>query len=610
MAGVSIDMKVIMKACSLAMEAHKFPDQQFRVESSGGSSEVVFSFPAGSWSEEDWYSKEPFGAKTAEGSVFSSNLRSIGNDEFAIMNEAFLRRFELILKPSVFRFKVEEAVKEGKKIVFTGHSLGGPIAVLATIWFLQEFVKPNNLKEPMCVTFGSPLIGNHILPHALRRENWSHCFIHFVTRYDIVPRVLLAPLSSIQQQFHRILDFFKRKSTSVGVEASELADDAFAFYYSVMRNASTLASHVSCKLMGSTNLLLETVTNFIQLSPYRPFGTYIFCAGNGKLITLTNSNAILQLLFYSCQLNNEKEGRDVACRSLSDHFVYEAELKRSVFNKQEKVSLDDLKAIGEAGKRIDIALDDLGVSTAARLCLLAAKESEEQKQANKKKMDSKVSDINRLLGAIEGYRATCKDEKLGYYDAFKLQRNQDDFKSNVKRLELAGIWDEIIEMLKRYELPDEFEGQEDWIKLGTRLRRVLEPLDIANYYRHSKNEDTGPYLGKAGEPSIPRPKRYRYTQRWLEHKERMPTGFFNESCFLAEVEDLRICLRKTEDQEKYQKTLQRAQKLQEQVKEWEIRKEIGKDVFLKASTFVEWWESLPSQHKSKDIESLIIAANA
>ena len=106
MAGESIDMKQIMKACSLAMGAHKSSDQQFLLENSSGSSEVVFSFPAGSWSEKDLYSKEPFGAKTAKGSVFSSYLRSIGNDEFAIMNEAFLQRFESILKNSPFRFKV------------------------------------------------------------------------------------------------------------------------------------------------------------------------------------------------------------------------------------------------------------------------------------------------------------------------------------------------------------------------------------------------------------------------------------------------------------------------------------------------------------------------
>lgn len=93
---------------------------------------------------------------------------------------------------------------------------------------------------------------------------------------------------------------------------------------------------------------------------------------------------------------------------------------------------------------------------------------------------------------LEDYKALCEiNNGKGYYDAFKVQQDEKDFQANVKRLVLAGIWDEIIEMLKKYELPDEFEGKEDWIILGTRFRRLVEPLDIANYYRHLKHEDTG-----------------------------------------------------------------------------------------------------------------------
>lgn len=261
----------------------------------------------------------------------------------------------------MYHSQVEEAVNENKKLVFTGHSLGGPIAVLATISFLQEYVKPKNARPPFCVTFGSPLVGNHILSHALEREKWSAYFIHFVMRYDIVPRVLLAPLSSIQKQFNQILNFFELKSTSVGNESSEIANDASAFFLSVMRNASTIASHVACNLMGSTNLLLETITSFIQLSPYRPFGTYIFCTENGKLVTLKNSNAILQLLFYSCQLSSNAEGQVVAYKSLRDHFSYESELKENLLGMQDLVSLDPLENIGGADERINQALDDLGV---------------------------------------------------------------------------------------------------------------------------------------------------------------------------------------------------------------------------------------------------------
>lgn len=232
-------------------------------------------------------------------------------------------------------------------------------------------------------------------------------------------------------------------------------------------------------------------------------------------------------------------------------------------------------------------------STAARLCLLAAGESEKQKQKNLDKIDSKKPELEKILIELERYRDTCKDQKVGYYDAFKLQKSQNDFKANIKRLELAGIWDEIVEMLKRYELPDQFEGEKEWLELGTRYRRLVEPLDIANYYRHSKNDDTGPYMVKG------RPRRYRYTQRWREHEERMPTGFSGESCFLAEVEELRT---RTVNGISSNQILN----LLRQVEEWSRRNELGKDVFLEESTFVKWWKSLPLQHRSTYINAQVL----
>ena len=192
----------------------------------------------------------------------------------------------------------------------------------------------------------------------------------------------------------------------------------------------------------------------------------------------------------------------------------------------------------------------------------------------------------KMHNVIAEYQKACDDRKIGYYDSFKIQKGNEDFEANVKRLELAGIWDEIVEMLKRYELPDGFESNEDWIKLGTKFRKLVEPLDIANYYRHSKDEDTGTYLREGG-----RPKRYKYTQRWREHAEKLDEGASSETTFWAKVEELK---RKT-----YEKTKEQVIDLEKQVNEWVDEKEIGKDVFLEKSTFVEWWKTLPQKHRSE-----------
>ena len=224
------------------------------------------------------------------------------------------------------------------------------------------------------------------------------------------------------------------------------------------------------------------------------------------------------------------------------------------------------------------------------MCLCAAGELEKRKIGNKESIDLKKPDIERAMKFLEeDYQLNGRHRGLGCYDAFKLHETPKDFEANVKRLELAGIWDEIIEMLKRYELPDTFEGLIDWVLLGTRYRRLVEPLDIANYYRHLKNEDTKAYMIRG------RPKRYRFTQRWREHADRnkIPAESSGESCFWAEVEELRIKI----SSQGFEPIKKEVLQLEDQVLDWINNNKLDRDVLLEKSTFKKWWEDLPREHK-------------
>lgn len=229
------------------------------------------------------------------------------------------------------------------------------------------------------------------------------------------------------------------------------------------------------------------------------------------------------------------------------------------------------------------------------MCLLAAVEFEKRKQRNKDNIDAKK--IEKEIAELESYRVICKTRQMSCYDAFRLHNSPHDFKANVNRLELASIWDEIIEMLKRYQLPDDFEGQEDWVALGTKFRRLVEPLDVANYYRHSKDEESGPYLGTPGKRRKPRPKRYIYTQRWSEHARKLKAESSGESHFWAEVEELRT---KTSSPDGFEQVKPRVLQLERNIQEWVKGEELGrdKDVLLcQESILVKWWKTLPDQHK-------------
>ena len=164
-----------------------------------------------------------------------------------------------------------------------------------------------------------------IAPRAMRLgvKNGLATFLNFVTRYDIVPRISLTPLSAIEQQLQQVLDFFNSKSKFY---KQEHADQVPGFFVFVMENASCVASYAACNTMGSTNLLLETLSSFIKLSPYTPLGTYVFCIDNRKLVVERNPDAILQILFNSSQLSTVEEKVTVARGSLRDHLNYKSKL--------------------------------------------------------------------------------------------------------------------------------------------------------------------------------------------------------------------------------------------------------------------------------------------
>ena len=159
--------------------------------------------------------------------------------------------------------------------------------------------------------------------------------------------------------------------------------------------------------------------------------------------------------------------------------------------------------------------------------------------------------------------------------------------------------DEIIEKLRSYELPDEFEGNPEWIKRGTMYRTLVEPLDVANYYRHLKNKDCGPYMKEGCRPS-----RYRYTQRWLQHAERRPEEGYSDSCFWAEVEELyNIAI---DNKGSFEDVKKRVVRLEAQINIWNKKRVLDKNVLLEGSTLVKWWKALPPQHREEScIRSLI-----
>jgi len=74
-------------------------------------------------------------------------------------------------------------------LIVTGKGLGGSIASLFTI-SLDNIGSAKN--RPLCITFGSPLIGDKKLQQAISHSsNWNSCFIHVVSCKDPLPRLFI-----------------------------------------------------------------------------------------------------------------------------------------------------------------------------------------------------------------------------------------------------------------------------------------------------------------------------------------------------------------------------------------------------------------------------------
>ena len=195
-----------------------------------------------------------------------------------------------------------KVMEKSKSIVITGHSLGGAAASLCTLWLLSLFHSKTTHHPLLCITFGSPLIGNESLSRAILRERWCGNFCHVVSNHDIMPRLLSTPLSSsLSSQLHVLLRYWHLSvaSPQFGKLATQLSDKEKDELFRVV--------------LAHSNTISNSEEESIQ-SQFWPFGNFFFCSGNGA-ICLDNAISVLKMLYLLLKTS-------VPNMSIEDHLNY------------------------------------------------------------------------------------------------------------------------------------------------------------------------------------------------------------------------------------------------------------------------------------------------
>jgi hypothetical protein len=204
------------------------------------------------------------------------------------------------------------------------------------------------------------------------------------------------------------------------------------------------------------------------------------------------------------------------------------------------------------------------------------------------------------MAELEWYKERCeKEDGITYYDSFKYQ-DKKDIRADRHRLKLEGFWDEIIDLWEGMSCQCNFESQNKWINAGNTYRKLVEPLDIAHYYRNNQGNDN--YLSDG------RPNRHKVLQKWMEEKEKTrsskgqrprtkPASLTEDSCFWAYVEEAWKDLENLKQGQ--HQSLQSLEQFEKYVTTMKNALKISSDVFLKGSSYMMWseeWEEYKRDH--------------
>ncbi|KAL3721353.1 hypothetical protein ACJRO7_033791 [Eucalyptus globulus] len=522
------------------------------------------------------------------------------------VDAGFLRLFLEFHKRRDFQRQIQEFLGKFKMIILTGHSYGATTASLTALWllsYLQSIVSPISV---LCLTFGTPLLGNESLCRAILRKRWGGSFCNVVSKLDVVPRLFFAPLTSLTPQLDLLLQFWQVAMASPILDqfVEELRKQNFDEFFGNIKDCVRDAAQSEG---GAKNSL------------YWPLGSYLFCSEEGA-ICLDNAASVVKMMHLMLEAVSPASSYEDHLKFFQDHTKYGYYTKLLSLQFLKRININSLSESSyEAGAFLTLqssGIDpqDNNISEPAKDCLQMARHMGRAPNLNNAHLAIKLSKITPCRAQLEWYKARCDEsvDQLGYYDTFKkfaVSRRESTVNMNLFRL--GAFWDEVIRMAERNELSHDFHRRSKWINASHSYMLLAEPLEIARYYRRDMHKEKGHYI-KHG-----RNRRFQILDKWWNRKVALAAqepqqnnnklsrsqyaSSTQDSLFWAKVEEAKDWLEKAEkekDPNKLEPLLKNLNSFETYAKELDAKKELSIDVLAKKSSYTLWaekWEAFKSK---------------
>lgn len=223
-----------------------------------------------------------------------------------------------------------------------------------------------------------------------------------------------------------------------------------------------------------------------------------------------------------------------------------------------------------------------------------------------------------LQAQIQWYKKFCddSDDQMGYYDAFKgRSTSKRGSKVNLCRIRLGQFWDEVLHMMETNKLTHDFHKLTKYVNAAHSYKLLVEPLEIAEYYRTCMHKKKGHYIEHGRE------KKFKIFDKWWRERkvgdeESKPrsrfAGLTQDSCFWARVEEARDCvLQITGERDSKRKSdlLEKIEEFEQYAQGMIQRKEVSVDVLSKNSSYSKFREEWEEQRSRQEHDMCIEGEN-